>query len=136
MTLSEDFQQPATALQFSEPGIADRAIKDSHTPHMQPENVNNDILREGEAGYFGPSTLPCLQHGDTSQLDADQRFQNHPDSAPNSTLPFSGSQKQSSNTEQCTSRTSSRQHSQRPVPAPRRTTGSMSQKINSQDAGM
>ena len=142
MTLAEDFQQPATALQFSEPGIADRAIKASHTPHMQPENVNNDILQEGVAGYSGPSTLPCLQPGDTSQLETDQRFQNHRDSAPNSTLTFSGSQKQSSNTEQCTSGTSSRQHSQeyaplgKPVPARQRMTGPTSQQISLQDAGM
>ena len=83
LRISDDSLQPSTVTQCSESGIA---VKASHIPQdlVQPENANNDAPQEGEAGYSGPSTLPCLQPGDTSHFETDQRFQNHPDLAPDS----------------------------------------------------
>ena len=134
------FLQPDMGPPCSESGNT-AAIETLDTPQVQHESVPSSVLLEEATTGPGPSTLPCLQHGDTSQLETGQRFKNYHDSASNSTLSFSESQKQSSSTEQCARGMSSRQQSQecaqleKPVPTPQQRTGCISKHTGSRFAG-
>ena len=98
---------PNTVTQRSESGIAEGAIKASHTPQVQPGSVRNDVFQGYETGCSGPSTLAIHHLHDTPQLQADQRFKNHQDPASNYIPSIPGRQMKISNTEQGNSQMSS-----------------------------